>query len=94
MVTQNKKREILHNASILIEDDSIKDIGQISTSADKEIDGTGKIAAPGLVNTHTHLSMTLFRGYADDMKLQDWLQKKIWPLESRLNGKIVTLAHS
>lgn len=87
MVTQNKKREVLQNASILIENDSIKDIGQVSASADQEIDGTGKIVAPGLVNTHTHLSMTLFRGYADDMKLQDWLQKKIWPLESRLNGE-------
>ncbi|MGA2784567.1 MAG: amidohydrolase [Candidatus Bathyarchaeia archaeon] len=87
VVTQNKKREVLQNASILIENDSIKDIGQVSASADQEIDGTGKIVAPGLVNTHTHLSMTLFRGYADDMKLQDWLQKKIWPLESRLNGE-------
>ena len=87
MVTQNKRREVLHNASILIENDSIKEIGQISSSADKEIDGAGKIVTPGLVNTHTHLSMTLFRGYADDMKLQDWLQKKIWPLESKLNGE-------
>ena len=87
VVTQNKRREVLHNASILIENDSIKEIGQISSSADKEIDGAGKIVTPGLVNTHTHLSMTLFRGYADDMKLQDWLQKKIWPLESKLNGE-------
>ena len=87
VVTQNKKREVLRNASILIENDSIKEIGQVSTSADKEIDGSGKIATPGLVNTHTHLSMTLFRGYADDMKLQDWLREKIWPLESKLNGE-------
>jgi len=87
VVTQNKKREVLRNASILIENDSIKEIGQVSTSADKEIDGSEKIATPGLVNTHTHLSMTLFRGYADDMKLQDWLREKIWPLESKLNGE-------
>jgi 5-methylthioadenosine/S-adenosylhomocysteine deaminase len=52
-----------------------------------EIDGAGKIVLPGLINTHTHLAMVLFRGYADDMQLQDWLQKKIWPLESRLTGE-------
>jgi 5-methylthioadenosine/S-adenosylhomocysteine deaminase len=52
-----------------------------------EVDGEGKIVLPGLINTHTHLSMVLFRGYADDMQLQDWLQKKIWPLEVRLTGE-------
>jgi 5-methylthioadenosine/S-adenosylhomocysteine deaminase len=87
IVTQNKRREVLRDASILIEDDYIKQVGQFSASADRQVDGTGKIALPGLVNTHTHLSMTLFRGYADEMKLQDWLQKKIWPLESKLTGQ-------
>ncbi len=52
--------------------------------ADFEIDGTGKIVLPGLINTHTHLSMVLLRGYADDMRLQDWLRNKIWPNEARL----------
>jgi len=41
------------------------------------IDGDGAIALPGLVNTHTHAAMTLLRGYADDMILQDWLTQKI-----------------
>jgi len=62
-------------------------VGKASGSADKEIDGAGKIALPGLINAHTHLSMTLFRGYADDMLLQDWLAKKIWPLEAKLTGE-------
>jgi 5-methylthioadenosine/S-adenosylhomocysteine deaminase len=48
------------------------------------IDGDGAIALPGLVNTHTHAAMTLLRGYADDMILQDWLSQKIWPLEAHL----------
>lgn len=87
MVTQNKTRDVLRNTSILIENGSIREIGPRAGPADQEIDGAGKIAMPGLVNTHTHLSMTLLRGYADDMQLQDWLQKKIWPLESRLNGE-------
>jgi len=50
------------------------------------INGDGAIALPGLINTHTHAAMTLFRGYADDMPLHDWLQLKIWPLESLLTG--------
>jgi len=37
------------------------------------IDGDGAVALPGLVNTHTHAAMTLLRGYADDMMLQEWL---------------------
>jgi 5-methylthioadenosine/S-adenosylhomocysteine deaminase len=52
--------------------------------ADLIIDGNGAIALPGLVNTHTHAAMSLLRGYADDMILQDWLSQKIWPLEAHL----------
>ena len=44
----------------------------------------GKLAIPGLINCHTHLAMTLLRGYADDMDLKPWLETKIWPLEARL----------
>jgi 5-methylthioadenosine/S-adenosylhomocysteine deaminase len=87
IVTQNRKREVLRNSSILVHDGFIKEIGRTGGSADVEIDGTDKIALPGLINAHTHLSMTLFRGYADDMILQDWLQKKIWPVEARLTGE-------
>ncbi|MGA2121364.1 MAG: amidohydrolase family protein [Methanoregula sp.] len=54
--------------------------------ADFIIDGDGALALPGLVNTHTHAAMTLMRGYADDMILQDWLAQKIWPLEAHLTG--------
>ncbi len=53
------------------------------------IDGEGRIALPGLVNTHTHAAMTLFRGYADDMQLQPWLEQKIWPLEAHLTAEDV-----
>jgi len=88
VVTQNQKREVLRDASVLVEDRVIKQIGQnVKGAADAELDGSGKALLPGLVNTHTHLSMTLFRGYADDMQLQDWLGKKIWPLEAKLTGE-------
>jgi len=55
------------------------------------IDADNCIAIPGLVNTHTHAAMTLLRGYADDMPLQDWLTQKIWPLEAHLTGDDVYL---
>ena len=79
---------MLRDQSVLIRDGKIEDIGKgLGGSADVQVDGAGKIVLPGLINTHTHLSMVLFRGYADDMQLQDWLQKKIWPLEGRLTGE-------
>jgi 5-methylthioadenosine/S-adenosylhomocysteine deaminase len=88
VVTQNMKRDVLKNASVLIEDGVIRSIGKAeSQSADVVLDGKGKIALPGLINTHTHLSMTLFRGFADDLQLQEWLEKKIWPLEAKLTGE-------
>ena len=52
--------------------------------ADLIIDGNGAIALPGLVNTHSHAAMSLLRGYADAMILQDWLSRKIWPREAHL----------
>ncbi len=83
ITTQNDKREVLQNGSILIRDGVITEVGETGGVADAELDGRGEIAIPGLINTHTHLSMTLFRGFADDMILQDWLQNRIWPLEAR-----------
>ena len=88
VVTQDRKRDVLRDASIFIQDGEIKEIGRdLKSPADSEIDGRGGIALPGLINAHTHLSMTMFRGYADDLLLQDWLQKKIWPLEAKLTGE-------
>ncbi|MEW6457942.1 MAG: amidohydrolase [Bacillota bacterium] len=54
--------------------------------ADEIIDATGMVATPGLVNCHTHAAMTLFRGYADDLPLMEWLTRKIWPVENLLTG--------
>ena len=74
--------------SLLIKDDVISEIApQIDEiDVDKIIDATGKILLPGLINTHTHLSMTLFRGLADDLSLDSWLNDHIWPMEANLNG--------
>jgi len=74
--------------SVLIKDDLISEIADEidESNADKIIDASGKILLPGFVNTHTHLSMTLFRGLADDLSLDSWLNDHIWPMEANLNG--------
>jgi 5-methylthioadenosine/S-adenosylhomocysteine deaminase len=51
---------------------------------DDVIDGAGLALVPGLVNAHTHAAMTLFRGYADDLPLMEWLTDHIWPVEKRM----------
>ena len=51
---------------------------------DELIDGESLALVPGLINAHTHAAMTLFRGYADDLALMEWLTKHIWPVEKRM----------
>ncbi len=50
------------------------------------LDGHGLIATPGLVNAHTHSPMVLFRGAAEDVPVQDWFNKRVWPMESNLTA--------
>ena len=72
--------------NIMIDRDKIAAIGEVPDGfrAAKVIDGTGKFAVPGFINAHTHASMTLFRSYADDMNLMDWLNNMIWPAEAKM----------
>jgi 5-methylthioadenosine/S-adenosylhomocysteine deaminase len=74
--------------SLLIKNDLIAEISDEidESNVDKIIDAQGKILLPGFINTHTHLSMTLFRGLADDLSLDSWLNDHIWPMEANLNG--------
>ncbi len=74
--------------SIYIEENSIAGIGE-NSDADETIDGRGMAALPGMINTHSHAAMSLFRGYGDDMKLHEWLEKRIWPIEDRLTEEDV-----
>lgn len=73
---------------VYIEDNTISEIGR-KVESDEVIDGKSKAIIPGLINTHTHAAMSLFRGYADDLELHNWLQNKIWPLESKLKSEDV-----
>jgi len=49
---------------------------------DSVVDARGGYVLPGLIQTHIHLCQTLFRGYADDLPLMDWLRRRVWPMEA------------
>lgn len=78
--------------NILIDRDKIVGVGEVPADfrAAKVIDGKNKFAVPGFVNAHTHASMTLFRSYADDMNLMDWLNNMIWPARRRCRKRTST----
>jgi len=85
VILDGKKRDIF------IEGNTIKKIGNdFNFKTEERIDAKGeKAVLPGLINCHTHAAMTLFRGYADDLPLKEWLEKKIWPLEAKLTEEDV-----
>lgn len=76
-------------ADVAIEGNRIVSVGDIKGNADVVLDAKGKLVMPGLVNAHTHLSMSLFRGRAEDLPLKQWLEEKIWPVERRLKPEHV-----
>ncbi|MEE9302597.1 MAG: amidohydrolase [Thiotrichaceae bacterium] len=86
-------KDVLVNGAekdIYIEDNLIKGIKRnIRNEAAVTIDGKHKAAIPSFFNGHTHAAMVLLRGYADDMPLDDWLNNKIWPIESKLTEEDV-----
>ncbi len=89
VITQNKSREILENVDILIEDGKITEIGNKLEKTDEVYDASDKIVLPGLINSHTHLPMSLFRGVSDKKNLHEWLEEDISRLEAKLNDNIV-----
>lgn len=86
----NGKR--IRQGAIAIEDKVIVDIGRTHElrrkygRGYKKIDAKGKVVTPGLINTHQHAAMSLLRGYADDLPLQEWLEKWIWPIEKHMTA--------
>jgi 5-methylthioadenosine/S-adenosylhomocysteine deaminase len=88
LVTMDHDRRVLQDAGIAVERGRIvavgssRDIARMYTAPER-IDAAGKIIIPGLINGHTHVPMTLFRGLADDLDLQDWLTKYIFPAEAK-----------
>ncbi|MFQ5758377.1 MAG: amidohydrolase [Candidatus Bathyarchaeia archaeon] len=88
MILSMDGRGVIENGLIATKNNTITYAGPKTRApkieAEKTIDATGMLATPGLINCHTHLAMTLFRGIAEDQPLQTWLTKTIWPLESKL----------
>src|SRR6185436_18235347 len=81
-------RRLIDNGAIAIKAERITFVGSRADidarfTAKHRIDAPDSILAPGLINTHTHAAMSLFRGIADDLKLQDWLEKYIFPAEAK-----------
>jgi len=74
VVTQNWKREVL-KGDVLIEGDRISGVGHVKARPDEIIDASGCIVMPGLINCHTHVSMALMRSVADDVKLEQFLDR-------------------
>lgn len=89
VVTMDGERRIFDNGFVAIRGERIIDVGEIGAlkakgyRAKQTIDARGKIVLPGLINAHTHVPMVLFRGIADDLNLQDWLTKYIFPAEAK-----------
>ena len=82
----------VERADVLLDKDSgdilaVDDPGELA--GDDELDASEGLVIPGLVNAHTHVAMTLLRGYADDKPLDAWLQEDIWPVEAELTPEDV-----
>lgn len=76
-----EKKEILINDNIIEKID--KEIDK-NIEIDEKINAKNRLVMPGLINTHTHLAMSIFRGYKTDKKLMDWLENAIYPVEEKL----------
>jgi len=88
VVTMDGARRVIENGAIAIKAGRIEAIGRAGDidqkyAAREVINATGKVVVPGLINGHTHVPMTLFRGLADDLDLQEWLNKYIFPAEAK-----------
>lgn len=94
LISVSEKRDkIEYGIDILVENDKIIKIDKnIKENVDKIINAKNKIVMPGLINTHMHIPMSIFRETLSGYTLQDWLTKKIWPMESKLNNNDIYYA--
>lgn len=86
-------KHFIENGALAIKNGKIIFVGKRASAnkiqAQTKINAKKKIAMPGLINCHTHVPMTLFRGIAEDQPLETWLKKTIWPLEAKLKSEDV-----
>lgn len=93
VLTMNSFREILKGAEVHIHGSQITYVGPSQgaplTAASETIDAKNCLVLPGLINCHTHVPMTLFRGLADDLPLMKWLNEYIFPVEKEMDPEFV-----
>jgi 5-methylthioadenosine/S-adenosylhomocysteine deaminase len=88
VITENSTRQVLSPGAVAIQGTDIVDVGTPESitsryNATATLDARDQVVLPGLINTHTHAPMVMFRGLADDLALMDWLQKYIFPAEAK-----------
>ncbi|HEX7063780.1 MAG TPA: amidohydrolase [Bacillales bacterium] len=86
ILTVNANNDCIDNGAVAFENGKITYVGKVPedlSKYDEVIDAQGNYVLPGLVNTHGHTPMSLLRGYADDLPLQQWLEEKMWPMEGQ-----------
>src|ERR671910_935267 len=88
VVTVDGARNVYSPGAVAIEGTTIVGVGTASDiaarfKAAEQINTDGSIVMPGLINTHGHAPMVLYRGLADDLRLQEWLEKYIFPAEAK-----------
>src|SRR6185295_2628581 len=82
ILTMNDRFDIV-DGDVSIRDGRIAEVGtSIAEALDRVIDARGGYVLPGFIQTHIHLCQTLFRGFADDLPLMDWLRTRVWPMEA------------
>lgn len=97
LVTQNSQREVIEKAAIATNGNRIAAVGpradvDAQWTAQRVVDMGESVILPGLVNGHTHITMSFLRGRADDKPLMDWLTQDIFPIEAKLTPEIVRMA--
>jgi 5-methylthioadenosine/S-adenosylhomocysteine deaminase len=88
VVTMDRDLRVIENGAVAVRGDRIVAVGTAAEVgarfvAKRAINARGRVVMPGLINTHTHVPMVLFRGIADDLALMEWLQKYIFPAEAK-----------
>ena len=97
IITMDDERPFVDCGNIIIENDRIVEVmeaGQFSNNSDNQsdgqfdriIDGNNKLVLPGFINAHTHVGMVPFRNFANDLPLEEWLFKKLFPMEDKLTA--------
>lgn len=95
VLTQDEERAIIENGFVAVHNGNVLAVGPQKRASDytpvRRLDLGAALILPGLVNAHTHVSMTFLRGFADDLPLLEWLNNHIFPVEKHLTAEIVEL---